>query len=48
MNKRWLKTEWKRAVILLPAIWKRAALLVLILGLAAGMEIGRASCRERV
>lgn len=37
MNKRWLKTEWKRAVILLPAIWKRAALLVLILGLAAGM-----------
>lgn len=37
MNKRWLKTEWKRAVVLLPAIWKRAALLVLILGLAAGM-----------
>ena len=36
MNRKWLKTEWKRAVVILPAILKRAVLLVLVLGLAAG------------
>ena len=36
MNRKWLQTEWKRAVVILPAILKRAVLLVLVLGLAAG------------
>ncbi len=36
MIKKWLRTEWKRAVAILPAILKRAVLLVLVLGLVAG------------
>lgn len=36
MNKKWFITEWKRAAAMLPAILKKAVLLVLVLGLAAG------------
>lgn len=36
MNRKWLKTEWKRAAYMLPVILKRAVLLVLVLCLAAG------------
>lgn len=36
MNKQWLKTEWKRAVAILPAILRRAVLPVLVLGIVAG------------
>ncbi|MDE7207104.1 MAG: hypothetical protein K2N90_08125, partial [Lachnospiraceae bacterium] len=36
MNKKWFMAEWKRAAVMLPAILKRAVLLVLVLGLAAG------------
>ena len=36
MNNKWFITEWKRAAVMLPDILKRAVLLVLVLGLAAG------------
>lgn len=36
MSRIWLKTELKRAVLLLPVMLKRAALLVIVCGMAAG------------
>lgn len=36
MTKIWLKTEWKRAAVMLPAILKRAVVLLLIFCMAAG------------
>ena len=36
MIKKWLKVEWKRAVVMLPVILKKAVLLLLVLGFAAG------------
>lgn len=36
MNKIWMKTEFKRAVVTLPAILKKAVLLLLVCSMAAG------------
>lgn len=36
MTKIWLKTEWKRAAVMLPVILKRAVALLLVFGMAVG------------
>lgn len=36
MNRLWLKTEFKRAIVMLPSILKRVALLLLVCSMAAG------------
>lgn len=36
MTKIWLKTEWKRAAVMLPVILRRAVALLLVLGMVAG------------
>lgn len=39
MNGKWLKTEFKRAAVMLPGILKRAALLLLVFGAAAAAAV---------